>query len=357
MTRKHDTAARLGSAGENVEGGTSVAPMSPEDAMPVSATEPGESASGARGGAAREQLRFLVELVSETFDRFSDNDGYRLGAAFSYYATFSIFPLVLLSVTVVGFILGDSASARQQMLSAIATEGSPAREVIERALMTMQAHSSARGLSAFVAVGTLLFGASGAFVELDAALNRIWCVPKRRSSGVLGSIRLFLLERLSGFAIVVGLGFTLFVSLVSSAVLSFLVARAEAQVALPVWPTVARTADVLLSVALLAGLFTAAFHLIPRTRPAIRAVAPGAMLTTVLFLILKELFAAYLSRLMSYSAYGVAGGVLALAAWIYLSSMIVFLGAQLTRVHAERKGAVEVCKREYRTGRPKDPAP
>jgi membrane protein len=81
------------------------------------------------------------------------------------------------------------------------------------------------------------------------------------------------------------------------------------------------------------------------------------MLTTVLFLILKELFAAYLSRLMSYSAYGVAGGVLALAAWIYLSSMIVFLGAQLTRVHAERKGAVEVCKREYRTGRPKDPAP
>src|SRR5262249_33986186 len=154
--------------------------------------------------------------------------------------------------------------------------------------------------------------------------------------------------------IVAGIGFTLLVSLVSSAVLSAVVTRAEAQVASPVWPAIARTAEVTLSVVLLAGLFTAAFHLVPRTHPPARVLARGAVRTTVLFLILKEVFASYLSGVMSYSASGVAGGVLALAAWIYLSGMTVLLGAQLTRVHAEKKGAVEVCRRDYRSGRPKD---
>ena len=324
--------------------------------MSVSASASEAKPAVTIAGGLRQRGRFLIELVYETLERFSDNDGYRLGAAFSYYATFSIFPLVLLSVTVVGFILGDSASAREQMLSAIASPGSPARDVLARALTTMQEHSSARGPYAVVAIGTLIFGASGAFVELDAALNRIWCVPERKSKGFWGSIRLYLLDRLSGFSIVVGLGISLLVSLLASAILSFVVAHAQAQLALPVWPSIVRTAEVILSIALLAGLFSAAFHLIPRTHPPVRIVVPGAVLTTVLFLMLKEVFAAYLSRFMSYSAYGVAGGVLALAAWIYLSSMLVLIGAQLTRVHAEKMGAVEVCRRDYRSGKLKTDA-
>jgi membrane protein len=72
-------------------------------------------------------------------------------------------------------------------------------------------------------------------------------------------------------------------------------------------------------------------------------VVGGAVLTTALVTALKEVFATYLSHLTSYSAYGVAGGVLALATWIYLSSMIVFFGAQLTRIHAEKSGAVKAC--------------
>lgn len=326
--------------------------MEQEGSVPLSTSV--ESKGRARWRAApRELARFLGRLLPETIDRFSDNDGWRLGAAFSFYATFSIFPVVLLSVTVVGFILGDSTSAREQMLSAIASPSSPARAVIARALTALQEHSSARGPSAVIGVGTLLFSASAAFVELDAALNRIWCVPERRSRTVLGAVRLFLVERLSGFAIVLGIGLTLLVSLVSGAVLSYVVSKAEARVSLPVWPAVARTAEVTLSVAILTALFIAAFHLIPRTRPSVRIVAPGAVLTTVLFLILKELFASSLSRVVSYSAYGVAGGVLALAAWIYLSGLLVLLGAQLTRVHAEMTGAVATCRLEYRSGKPK----
>lgn len=322
--------------------------MSATASPPKSASKNGvdPDASGIKN-----RFRFLVELFSDTAERFSENEGYRLGAAFSYYATFSIFPLALLSVTIVGFILGDSVGARERLLDAIASSGS-VRDILERTLTSMQESRSARGLSALIGGFTLLFAASGAFVELDAALNRIWCVPPRKSVGIIGSIRVFLLERLSGFALVLGLGLSLLVSLVASSVLKFVADRAQEQVTIPLWPALVRTAELTLSIFLLSAVFTAAFHLVPRSRPPIRVVIPGAVLTTVLLTALKELFATFLSNLTSYSAYGVAGGVLALTTWIYISSMIIFFGAQLTRIHAEKLGAVEKCRMQYLTGSP-----
>jgi membrane protein len=299
--------------------------------------------TAARALSWKERARFVGEVISDTVDRFSENEGARLGAAFAYYATFSIFPLLLLSMTIVGFVLGDSAPAREKMLAATASPDSPIREVLDKAVSAMQANQSGRGLSAVFGIFTLLFAASGAFVELHVALNRIWCVPVRESKGIAGSVRDFVIDRLTGFAIVAGLGLTLLVSLASSSVLGFFTARAAERIEIPLWPAIVRTSELMVSMLVLTGAFTLAFHLIPRSRPPVRAVYGGALLTTILLSALKELFATYLSHLTSYSAYGVAGGVLALASWIYLSSMIIFFGAQLTRIHAEKMGIVEKC--------------
>jgi membrane protein len=291
----------------------------------------------------KERLRFLLGLFSATAERFSEVEGPRLGAAFAYYATFSIFPALLLAVTVFGFVLGDDAPARDRLLDALSTPGS--RDILEKTLMTMQESRSARGLSAVVALFTLLFSASGATVELDNALNRIWCVPPRKAKGIVGTLRTFLHERLSGFAIVVGIGLALLASLIGSSVLSAVASTARSEIHTPLWPALLRTAELALSISLLALVFTLAFHFIPRTRPRFRDVVGGAVLTTVGLTILKELFASFLSGLTSYSAYGVVGGVLALATWIYLSSQVIFFGAQLTRVHAEKRGVVGECER------------
>lgn len=291
----------------------------------------------------KRRLRYLVELFATTADRFSQVEGPRLGASFAYYATFSIFPAMLLAVTVFGFVLGDDAPARERMIAAIgAAPGS--REVLEKTLAALQESRSARGVSALVALFTLLFSASGATVELDNALNRIWCVPPRPSKGIVGTLKTFALDRLSGFAIVGGIGLTLLASLVGSSLLSALVSRAREQIETPLWPALLRTSELALSMTLLSGVFTAAFHFIPRTRPKLADVVGGAVLTTVMLTALKEVFASYLAHLTSYSAYGVVGGVLALATWIYLSSQIIFFGAQLTRVHAEKLGSVDECK-------------
>ena len=99
---------------------------------------------------------------------------------------------------------------------------------------------------------------------------------------------------------------------------------------------------------LLAFVFTLAFHFIPRSRPPMRCVWPGAVLTTVLLTVLKETFATYLAHIADYSAYGVAGGVLGLVTWIYVTTFIIFIGAQLTRIHAEKLGVVPACP--VRTG-------
>lgn len=282
----------------------------------------------------KERLRFLFELFKRTGDRFSDVEGFRLGAAFSYYATFSIFPLLLLTVTIFGYVLGDDAPARERIMSAIASPDSPMLAAIDKTLVAMQESRGMRGISAVVAVATLLFSASGAFVELDFSLNKIWQIPPREGRGLLGTIRVFVKERLRGFAIVGGIGATLLASLVSSAIFGVLASHAHTTIT----PALFQTAELTASIVLMSAVFTMTFHFVPRSRPPFRDVVGGAVLTTVMLTILKETFAYYLQHLTGYSAYGVVGGVLALATWIYLSSQIIFMGATLTRVHCEMVG-------------------
>jgi len=314
----------------------------------VNEAPPPKSLTGADPNATswKERGRFLVEIFSDTSDRFSENEGYRLAAAFSYYAVFSIFPLLLLSITAVGFLVGDSAEAKKQLLGAISSAG-PVRDVLQQTLDAMQQSQGARGISALVGIVSLLIGASGVFVELDAALNRVWCDPVEKTVGVGQAVRAFLKQRLVGFAIVGTIGLSLLVSLIASSMLEFVLGQTAKKVDLPFWNGIGHTAEIALTLTILTGVFTAAFHFLPRSRPPFRLVVGGAFFTTVLLTALKEVFAAYLTHMTGYSAYGLAGGVLGLTTWIYLSSIIIFFVAQLTRIRAEKLGEVKKCAHEH----------
>jgi membrane protein len=291
---------------------------------------------------AKERARFLGELLAKTADRFDDLEGFRLGAAFSYYSTFAIFPLLLLMVTAVGFVIGNDAPARDRILASLGSADASMRSVLDQTLTTMQQSQGARKTSAIIALVSLLFSASGAFVELDFSLNKIWQVKPRCGKGIIGKVKVFLNERLSGFACVAAIGLFMLASLVLSSALSAIADRAHYKLT----PALLQTAELALSIGLLSLVFAAAFHFVPRSRPPFRDVIGGAVLTTVLLTVLKAVFALYLSHLTSYSAYGIVGGVLALATWIYLSSQIIFFGATLTRVHCEMTGCPAVKQRE-----------
>ena len=290
---------------------------------------------------AKGRLQFLGALFSKTYDRFDDLDGFRLGASFSYYATFAIFPLLLLTVTVVGYVAGDSETVRARILASVANADSSVTDTINQTLTSM-GDAGARKTSAIVGLVSLLFSASGAFVELDFTLNKIWQEKPRVGKGLLGKVKVFLGERLSGFACVAGIGLFMVVSLVASSVLGVVAQHAHTKLT----PALLQTAEVGASIVLLSLALAAAFHFVPRSRPPFRDVIGGAVLTTVLLTVLKAIFALYVSHLTSYSAYGVAGGVLALATWIYLSSQIIFFGATLTRVHCEMTGCPAARQRQ-----------
>jgi membrane protein len=300
------------------------------------------TATTSLGGKAKTHLRFLGELFSKSADRFDDLEGFRLGAAFSYYSTFAIFPLLLLTVTLVGFVVGDDAPTRDRILGSLGGADASMRAVLDQTLTTMQQSQGARKTSVIIGLVSLLFSASGAFVELDFSLNKIWKVKPRCGKGIVGKVKVFFSERLSGFACVAAIGFFMIASLVLSSGLTAIADRAHYKMT----PALLQTAEVALSIILLSLVFAAAFHFVPRSRPPFRDVIGGAVLTTVLLTVLKAVFALYLSHLTSYSAYGIVGGVLALATWIYLSSQVIFFGATLTRVHCELTGCPAAKERE-----------
>jgi membrane protein len=279
-----------------------------------------------------------LHLLKDAAGRWSDDQCYRFGASLSYYAVFSIFPLLLLCITAFGFVMGRDASVGGRVLDYVSKSSVPElRPLLGETLTSMQAHKTARGVGAAVGVVTLFFGASGVFSELEATLNVVWRVraPKTRS------IWQMLLEVVRGralaFVVVLGAGVALLFSLLVSTALSALDTTLREVGRGPVaWLLV----ETVVSIGLLTALFAAMYRMIPRTAVEWRDVFFGALIAAVLFTALKHILAWYLGHIGSYAAYGAVGGILGLLTWIYLASLILFFGAEVTRVYAERYGSL-----------------
>jgi membrane protein len=283
-------------------------------------------------------LKRLLGLLKDAAVRWSDDQCYRLGASLSYYAVFSIFPLLLLCTTVVGFVMGRDASVRDRLLDYVSKSGAPEmRPLLDQTLTSMQTHETARGIGALVGVVTLFVGASGVFSELEGTLNIIWHVKSPETSSIWRRVLSAIKDKALSFLVVLGTALALLLSILVSAALSAVDSTASEVVKSPVlWLLV----EAGVSIGLLTGLFAAMYRMIPQTAIAWRDVLGGALLAAGLFTGLKRLFAWYLGHLGSYAAYGAVGGMLGLLAWIYLASLILFLGAEFTRVYAERYGSL-----------------
>ncbi len=275
-----------------------------------------------------------------------------LSASLAYYAIFSIFPLLLLAVTILGFFLGTDPTSREKLLGSVASALSPEfRAMLDETLTSMQSHQTARGGRAVVGIATLLFGASGVFAELDTSLNVIWRVKAAATEGFGASLLRVVRGKAVSFAIVIGAGAVLLLSLLVSTALSAFSNVAQQVVPITfVW----REVDAGLSLALATLLLAVVFRALPRTAVAWRDVLGGAFFTAFLFSILKHLLAWYLGNVGSYAAYGAVGAILGLLTWIYLVGLLFFYGAELTRVYAEREGSL--AKRASSSAPPSSPA-
>jgi membrane protein len=195
----------------------------------------------------------------------------------------------------------------------------------------MQKSASSRSVSALAGLLGLLYGASGAFIELDSALKRTFRVPPAPTRSIGAAFVGFLKDRAVGIALFGAFGAIVLASAVVGVVVDA-VARASPVGAPAMW----RAAEVLGSLALLTLALTLLFQGECRRKLRFWSIVPGAAITITLFYLLTRLFSLYVKNLTHYSAYGVVGAMFALALWITLACQLLLLGAQLTQVIAER---------------------
>ena len=260
-----------------------------------------------------------------------DDDATRLGASLAFYTLFAIAPVLLVAIAIAGMVFGAEAVRGEivgQLDQLIGSDGA-------RAVQGLLEGASQRrtGILATVLGGlTFLIAATGAFLELQCALNTIWRVKPRAGAYVRG----FLLDRLRSFGLVVAIGFLLLVSLAVTAALAALngwLSRLSPSIPL-VWSVV----NVLVSVVVATALFALLFRFLPDVRLHWRDVTTGAFVTAVLFTIGQQLIGLYLGQSGVASSYGIAGSVMILLLWVYYSCQILLLGAEFTRVYAQRIG-------------------
>jgi membrane protein len=275
-------------------------------------------------------MNAITGLLKQTFTEWTADKAQRLGAALAYYAVFSIPPLTVLVMSVVGlFYGGDVSGMIQRQLGGLLGEET-ARSIMQT---THQQTGSGGLLSSFVGIALLLFGASGVFGELQDALNTIWEVQPKSGRGVMGVIK----DRFFSFTMVLGTLFLLLISLVlTTAVAAF---GATLSAWLPGGEIAGHILELALSFGVITLVFAMIYKMVPDVHIAWNDVWLGAAATAALFTIGKFALGLYLGRGSIGAEYGAAGSVIVLLVWVYYSSQILFLGAEFTQVYANRYGS------------------
>jgi membrane protein len=265
---------------------------------------------------------------------FLDDDCMTRAAALSYYTVFSLPPLLILILLLAGTLL-DPNDVRGGLESQIDALMGPAGGDQVRTMLTHAERPGGGLFPTLIGIGALLFGATGAFSQLQSALNRVWEVEPDPHQG---GLKTFLFKRLLSFGMILTVAFLLLVSLAVSAALAAFGSALESFLPEGVSAPLLQALNLVLSLAVITLLFAAIFKVLPDATVAWRDVWVGAAVTAVLFTVGKFLIGLYLGTSNPGEAYGAAGSLALLLLWIYYSSIIMLFGAEFTQAWAETHG-------------------
>ncbi|WAS94452.1 YihY/virulence factor BrkB family protein [Nannocystis punicea] len=282
-------------------------------------------------------LREIYQMLKDAALEFSREDPFTQAGALSYYTMFSLAPFLLLLVAIVGLIYGEEAARGEVVDRLQHLIGEQAAGLAQDILA--HAHKAGGGwLSAIVSGVVMLFGATTAFGQLQAALDHIWGAAPSKA-GWRNTVR----GRLLGLVLILALGAAVVALLVAGSIVSGLSALSGAADFGWFW----RLVDLGVSLSVMTGLFALLFKLLPNAEVRWREVVVGAATTSLLFTIGQWGIGVYIGRAAVGSAYGAAGSVVVLMAWVYYSSLILLFGAEVTQTHARRSGrAIVSCARQ-----------
>jgi membrane protein len=271
----------------------------------------------------------IWQIVKGTFYGSIEDEALTRGAAIAFYTATSIAPVLLIAIAIAAVVFGQDAAQNAITTELSGLMGDQAAQLLQGAVANASSKSSGT-VATVVGLVTLILTASGAFGEMQSALNVIW---KAKPTGTTFS-RL-VRTRLISLVLVAALGFLLLASLVVSAALTAF--GDELNAILPFGSSILSAVNLIVSFVLISILFAAIYKFVPDHPAAWRDVVLGAVVTTVLFTVGKSLIAVYIGKTATVSSYGAAGALIALLLWVYYSAQIFLLGAEFTKAYANSR--------------------
>jgi membrane protein len=276
-------------------------------------------------------------LLGATWTAFNEDKAQRLAASIAYSTIFSLAPLFVVLIAIVGGILdvngsGGHTSAQNTLLAQIRHSAGPAAADAVRQLISAAFNKPRANLIAQI-LGWIFFvvGASGLFASLQDALNAVWHIES-----VKGGWKQILRDRIASFVMIVAVGFLLLATFLANATIAFVGVHFLSSIPLATNPTVLALLNQAIDVVLITVAFALIFKVLPDVDISWRDVGIGAAVTAVFFVIGEAVIALYIAYGGVASAYGAAGSLLVALVWIYYSALILLLGAEFTKVYANR---------------------
>ncbi len=281
-------------------------------------------------------LKAIWTFISTLVDRVSEDRVPRMAAAISYYTIFALAPVLVIVIWLLGLIYGPEA-ARGEIVGRIqGLIGVTGANLVQTVLQNAGRERSGI-IPTVLGFATLVIASTGVFVEIQDSLNNIWGVAPKPGQPIISLLR----TRFTSFVMVLSVGFVLLASLVASSVVSAIGGFVEHRVPIlsDVALTLLRAADFILPLLVIILMFALIYRVLPDVEIAWRDVWVGAILTSVLFTIGKYLIGLYLGQSGLTSTYGAAGSLVVLLVWVYFSSLIFLVGAEITQMYANHYGA------------------
>lgn len=277
-------------------------------------------------------MKSTFQVLKQAAIDFIDDKVLRMSAALAYYTVFSLPAMLLVIIWVSDIFLGREAIEGSLFNQISDFVGAEAAKQIEGAIRASR-ESQSGGIAAVIGIGTLLITATTVFGEIQDSINYIWRLKAKPKRGFLK----MLLNRLISFSMLVGLGFLLLVTLMVHSLLSLLLDRITAL--LPDLSSyLVYIINLSISFLVTSLLFGIIFKVLPDAKVKWRHVRAGAFTTAILFMVGEFLIGLYLGSNQAGSIYGAAGSLILILLWVYYSSMILYFGAEFTRVYAMHKG-------------------
>jgi membrane protein len=277
-------------------------------------------------------VRRATSVIMEAISLWTSRNAFQHAGALAFYTLFSLAPLLIIVITIVGAVFGEEAARGQIKEWAQQFVGEDAADWLQRAVLRSRVEEAGT-LPAILGIGALAFGATTVFAQMQNSLNQFWgVVAKPSRSGIL----VFLTTRLLSLGMVLVIGFLLLTSFVLSIAVLSIVEYAQHWVPIPT--LVVSAIDLTLSLVTATLLFAMIFKILPDVHLRWADTWRSAFITAALFVVGQYLISLYLTQTAPGSTYGAAGSLVLILMWVYYSSLILFLGTALTRAYIEQRG-------------------